>query len=238
TWLRLGLGRQILVASSRSLIQLSLLGMLLVPVFRIAHPALVLGMAIVMVLAAAVEAVRRARRSYRGVGLHALGSLGVSGLATGVLGTAGILGVQPWYEPRYLIPLLGMILGNALTGVSLGLDRCLEGLDAGRDRVEEDLAFGATRWEASRPVVAGALRAALVPILNTMSVVGLVSIPGMMTGQILGGTPPEQAARYQIVILFMVAGATAMASTGAVLLAARSLFDDAHRLRADRVTVR
>ncbi|MBU1897720.1 ABC transporter permease, partial [Myxococcota bacterium] len=80
-----------------------------------------------------------------------------------------------------------MILGNSLNGVSLGLDRALALLDEGRDAVELRLALGATRWEAARPVAVEAIRVGMIPIINTMSVVGLVSIPGMMTGQILGG---------------------------------------------------
>ena len=124
-----------------------------------------------------------------------------------------------------------MILGNALTGVSLGLDKMLGSLDEGRGRVELRLALGATAWEASRPEAAEAIRTGMIPILNAMSAVGLITIPGMMTGQILGGTPPVLAPRYQIMIMFLIAGAVALGVGVAVLLTVRACFDEAHRLR-------
>ena len=226
------------VAAVRSVVQLTLLGYILVPVFRWAHPAMVGGIALLMVALASWEAVRRTARAYRGVLGRAFLSLVVGASLTVFIGARLVIGVEPWWAPRYLIPLLGMVLGNGLTGISLGLDRCLAQLDEGRDRVETLLAFGATRWEAARPVAQEAVRTGMVPIINAMSVVGLVSIPGMMTGQILGGTPPDLAARYQILILFMIAAATAMGVVGAVMLSLRALFDDAHRLRVDRIVRR
>lgn len=234
-WLRLGLEKRLLVATVRATVQLTLLGYLLVPVFKWAHPAAVGAMALVMIVLASREAVRRSSRRYGGVLGNAFVSLFVGAALTTFVGARLIIGVEPWWQPRYVIPLLGMILGNGLTGISLGLDRCLAMLDEGRDRVESLLAFGATRWEAARPVAREAVRTGMVPIINVMSVVGVVSIPGMMTGQILGGTPPEQAARYQLLILFMIAGATAMGVVGAVMLSLRALFDDDHRLRLDRL---
>lgn len=234
-WLQLGLERKLAVAALRSAVQLTLLGYVLVPVFRFAHPAVVGAMAALMIALAAREAVRRSSRRYRGVLGNALLSLVVGATITTFVGAKLVIGVEPWWQPRYLIPLLGMVLGNGLTGISLGLDRGLAMLDEGRDTVEALLAVGATRWEAARPVAREAVRTGMVPILNSMSVVGLVSIPGMMTGQILGGTSPEQAARYQILILFLIAAATAMGVVGAVLLSVRALFDDAHRLRVDRI---
>lgn len=195
----------------------------------------VLGFGAFMIALASREALRRTSRRWAGAGWASLVSLAIAAGCTTVLATAGIVGVDPWWEPQYLLPLLGMILGNGLTGISLGLDRCLAELDEGAGRVELALSFGATRWEAARPVAAEALRTGMVPILNTMSVVGLVTIPGMMTGQILGGVPPALAARYQLLILFLIASATALGTAGSVLLAIRALFDGQHRLRRDRI---
>jgi putative ABC transport system permease protein len=165
----------------------------------------------------------------------ALTSMLVGAGGTALLGTAAIVGVDPWWEPQYFIPLLGMILGNALTGISLGLDRTMDMLDDGRGRVETRLAWGATAWEAARPVAAEALRTGMIPIINSMSAVGLVTIPGMMTGQILSGTAPALAARYQILIMFLIAGATAMGTALSVLLTVRVMFDRDHRLRIDKL---
>jgi len=195
----------------------------------------VLGICAVMVVLAARAAVSRVSRGYAGMTLASLVALLVGAGATAVIGTGGIVGVEPWWEPRYLIPMLGMILGNGLTGISLGLETCLKQLDEERARIDAVLAFGATAWEAARPVAAESLRTGLIPILNSMTVVGLVTIPGMMTGQILGGTPPLQAAAYQMLILFLIAAATALGTLVSVLAAVRAVFDAEGRLRPERI---
>lgn len=135
----------------------------------------------------------------------------------------------------HLIPLLGMVLGNGLTGISLCLDEMTRHLDLERGRVETELALGATRWEAARGPVREAVRRGMIPVINSMMVVGIVSLPGMMTGQILAGADPLVAVRYQIVILFMIAGATSFGCMLLALHAYRRLFDEAHRLRRDRL---
>ena len=234
-WLRIGLTRKVLIASARTVVQLLLLGWILVPIFTFEQPWMVVGIGVLMIALAAREAVRRSARTYRGIHGAAFFALLIGCGGSALLGSAVIVGVEPWWDPRYLIPLLGMVLGNALTGLSLGIDRCLSVLDEQRPRVEALLSMGATWWEAARPVAAESVRMAMIPILNAMSAVGLVTIPGMMTGQLLGGTPPDQAARYQIVIMFMIAAAVALGSVLAVLISLRALFDGDHRLRHERI---
>src|SRR3569623_2692060 len=116
----------------------------------------------------------------------------------------GLLRVEPWYSPQYAIPLLGMILGNTLNGISLGLDRLGGELSGRRAPVEALLALGATRWEAARGPIRQAVRTGLIPTINAMMVVGIVSLPGMMTGQILAGADPVEAVKYQIVMMFLI----------------------------------
>ncbi len=237
-WLRLGLERKLAVASARTVAQLSLVGYALVPVFAWRRPEPVLAVAALMVALAGREAVSRSQRRYPGASLAVFAALLLGAGTTALLATGAIIGAEPWWRPQYLVPLVGMMLGNALTGISLGLDRCLASMDEGRDRVEGRLAMGASWWEAARPVAAEALRAGMIPILNAMSVVGLVTLPGMMTGQILSGTNPLLAARYQILIMFLIAAATAVGTAVAVLISVRAIFDDQHRLRAERITRR
>lgn len=233
-WLGLGLGKKLLIAGVRTVLQLSLLGMVLVHVFETRDPWLVTGICSLMIFLASHEAVRRAGRSYPGIRrdtfLSLLVAAGVSVLFVMLL----VLQPDPWWTPRYLIPLLGMVLGNGLTGISLGLERCLSSFEEDRDTVELWIAAGAHPWEAARPTASKSLRAGLIPILNAMSVAGMVTIPGMMTGQILGGTEPGMAARYQIIVMFLIAGATAAGTTGVILLAVRALFDPKGRLRSSR----
>ncbi len=235
-WLGLGLERRLLVASLRTVVQLLVLGTILVPVFQLQSAPLVVAVVALMLVLAGREAVSRTERRFSGMYASAFVSMALGALVSAGVGTALIIGVEPWWEPRYVVPIVGMILGNALTGVSLGLDRCMAQLDEGALAVETRLAFGATPWEAVRSVVAESLRTGMVPILNAMSAVGLVTIPGMMTGQILGGTPPEQAARYQILIMFLIAAATALGTAVSVLLCARAMFDGEGRLRRERLT--
>ena len=236
--LGLGLGKKILVATIRTTVQLSILGWILVPVFATANPYLTLGICAVLLTLASRESLRRNKRGFSKGGISAFLSLLLGVCATMAIATQTVIDVTPWYAPRYLIPLVGMILGNGLNGISIGLDRALGLISENTDRVELLLMRGANRWEAAKPVAAEAIRAGMVPILNAMSVVGMVAIPGMMTGQILGGTPPELAAKYQILIMFLIAAATALSVTGIVFGAMVRLFDSSHRLRVDRVIER
>jgi len=187
---------------------------------------------------AGVAAVRRAGRVYQGIWLDSLLAMWASSwLVTGIALIA-IVEVRPWYQPQYAIPLLGMILGNTLNGISLGLDRLGEELDGRRDHVETLLALGATRWEAARGAVQQAVRTGMIPIINSMMVVGLVSLPGMMTGQLLAGVEPVQAVMYQIVIMFLIAAGTSLGTVTVVLLGYRRLFNRDHQFLAARITKR
>ena len=208
--LRLDLGQRLAVAGLRTVVQLLLVGLVLQAIFDLDHPAAVLGLMVFMVLTAGVAAVGRTERRYRGIFLDSTVSVWASSWLITALALVVIVQVEPWYRPQYAIPFLGMILGNTLTGVSLGLGSLGDGLRERRDEVEMYLALGATRWEAARPFVRRAVRTGMVPILNSMTVAGLVSLPGMMTGQILAGVAPAQAVKYQIVIMFLIASGTAL----------------------------
>jgi putative ABC transport system permease protein len=233
--LRLGLARSLLVASVRMVVQLLLVGFVLEWLFRQDQAPLIVLVGAAMAMIAGVSAVQRTQQRFAGIYLNSLLSvMASSALVTG-LAVTGLIRPQPWYNPHYLIPLLGMVLGNTLNGLSLGLDRFMEGLRSGRDQVETDLALGATRWEACRTVVREAIRVAMIPTINAMMVMGLVSLPGMMTGQILQGAAPAAAVRYQIVILFMIASTTALGVFGVVGLAYLRLTSADHQLRLDRL---
>jgi len=236
--LRLRLEKRLLIASLRMVVQLLLIGYLLKWVFGIENLFLVLGLAALMIIAASRAAVTRPARTFRGVSWFAFLSLTATGMVTTVTVTGLIIGVDPWWRPQYMIPLLGMILGNGLTGISLSLDLLLESLVEKRDEVEMELALGASAWEAGRTPMANAVRRGMIPIINTMMVVGIVSLPGMMTGQILSGTDPLDAVKYQMVVMFMIAGATALGCMVLTLLAGRRLFNSRHQLEAHRIRKR
>ena len=232
---QLGLERRLLIAAVRSVTQLLLLGLVLQWVFDLSAPWLVFTMMIAMGLVAAFEAVRRTRYRVRGVYPLAIGAILVSSMVITLYGTQLVIGPTPWYLPQTLIPIMGMVLGNTLNGISLGLETTLAGFRRDREQVEMLLAHGATKKEASREIVKRAVRTGTIPILNSMVAAGLISIPGMMTGQILTGEEPFNAACYQIFILFCIAGGVALGTVGVVIGAGRLVFDDRDRLRVDRI---
>jgi putative ABC transport system permease protein len=122
-----------------------------------------------------------------------------------------------------------------MTGIALGLDTLTTGLVSRRASVEAQLMLGATRWVAAAPVTRDALRSALMPTINSMAATGLVSLPGMMTGQILSGVTPAEAVKYQILVMFLIAGGTGFGAVAAVLGGVYRLTDTRHRLRLDRL---
>lgn len=227
--LRLGLGRSLLVASARMVVQLLLVGLILEWIFSLQSPLAVLAIAAVMASLAAITAANRSQRSFAGIYWDCLISVAGSAMLVTGLALSGIVRVDPWFDPQYVIPMLGMVLGNSLNGISLGLDRFTSILHNRAGIIQSRLALGASRWEAARSEVSEALRTAMVPLINSMLVMGIVSLPGMMTGQILAGAAPTDAVRYQIVIVFMIASATALASLAAILLAYRRLFNRRHQ---------
>ncbi len=236
--LRLGLERRLAVASVRTVVQLLLVGFILRQVFDIDSAWLLLGLLVAMTVVASFAAVGRSTRTFRGVTAQAFITLLLTGLVTTFTVTGAIIGIEPWYRPQYVIPLLGMVLGNSLTGISLSLDHLLERLSAGQRVVEMELSHGATRWEAARAPLAEAVRRGMIPVINSMMVVGIVALPGMMTGQILEGADPMKAVMYQIVVMFMIAAATALGCMLIGLLACRHLFNSRHQLRAELIRPR
>ncbi len=237
-FLQLGLTGQIVAAALRMVVQLVLVGWVLAALFTSGSPWATAAVALAMVLFAGREILARQDRRLKGWWSYGLGT--VCMLLASTLVTLYALGTQlrpePWYDPRYSLPLMGMVLGNTMTGISLGLHGLTTGLSREKLAVEAQLALGATRFEAARPVIRSALRSGLMPIINSMAAAGIVSIPGMMTGQILAGADPILAARYQMLILFLIAGGTALGSVSAVFGGVWRLTDERHRLRLDRLS--
>ncbi len=236
-WLQLGLARRILVAATRMVVQLSLVGLVLKLLFVAVSPVWTGLAALGMILFAGQEILSRQDRRFSGWWAYGMGTgsmLLAAGLVT-VFGLTTALRPDPWYHPQYAIPLLGMVLGNTMTGISLGLNTLTSQVVEQRAAIEARLALGESMGTAILPMVRKALRNAVMPIVNAMGTTGLVSLPGMMTGQILGGVEPGEAVKYQILIMFLISGGTAAGAVAAVMGGARRLGDDRHRLRLDRL---
>jgi putative ABC transport system permease protein len=236
--LRLGLERVLLWAAVRTVVQLLAIGYVLGWVFEFAYWYVVLPIMCLMTLIAGASAAGRGKRTYAGQRIDSIASVWISSWLVTAVGLFAVIRIHPWYEPQYAIPILGMILGNTLTGVSLGMERMTQELTTGRGTIEMILALGGTRWEAAQQAARHAVRAGMMPTLNQMTVVGIVSLPGMMTGQVLAGESPEDAVRYQIVIMFLIAAASALGTVGAVLLTYRRLFSADHRFLPHKLTAR
>jgi len=238
--LRLGIERRMLIAAARSAVQLVLLGLVLNVLFETTDPLFIGLLALLMLSVAGWEVMARQRRRFRGPWGYGIGaaSMFLSSFSITLLALMLIIGVTPWYQPQYLIPLLGMLLGNTMNGIAIALDGLTRQAWEGRVKIEARLLLGAGWDEAIGDIRREALRAGLIPIVNAMASAGLVSLPGMMTGQILAGSPPLEAAKYQLLIMFLIAAGTGLGSVAAVWIGSRRLFDERERLRLDRLRVR
>lgn len=234
--LQLNLEKSLLIASVRTVVQLLLIGLVLEWIFARSEFPMVFGVMIFMTTVAGLTAVQRLNRTYRGIYFNTLISMFTSAWIVGLYALLLIFhGVQPWYRPQYAIPILGMILGNTLNGISIGLDSMLESLATKRTTIEMRLSLGANRWEAVRPELQRAVKSGMIPILNSMMIVGLVSLPGMMTGQLLSGTSPVEAVKYQIAIMFLIASATAIGTVSAACLACSRIVNSQCQLESWRL---
>jgi len=234
---RLGITRNLLIAALRTVIQLALIGLVLEALFASSGFQWIALMALVMLLVAGREVVARQGRRLQGWWAFGIGtgSMFVSSFSVTVLALSVVIGPDPWYTPQYAIPLLGMMLGNTMTGVSLALDRLNESVWRQRAVIENRLMLGQTWKQALEDIRRDAMRSGMMPSINAMAAAGIVSLPGMMTGQILAGSPPAVAVNYQILVMLIITVGTGFGALMAVSWGGRRLFDDRERLRLDRL---
>ncbi|WP_150911495.1 ABC transporter permease [Marinobacter halotolerans] len=234
---RLGITRNLLIAALRTVIQLALIGLVLEALFASSAFYWIALLAVVMLLVAGREVVARQGRRLQGWWAFGIGTgaMFVSSFSVTVLALTVVIGPEPWYAPQYAIPLLGMMLGNTMTGVSLALDRLNESVWRQRAVIENRLMLGQTWSKALEDIRKDAMRSGMMPSINAMAAAGIVSLPGMMTGQILAGSPPAVAVKYQILVMLIITVGTGFGAVMAVTWGGRRLFDDRERLRLDRL---
>ncbi|MFP4697216.1 MAG: ABC transporter permease [Eubacteriales bacterium] len=145
-----------------------------------------------------------------------------------------VINVSPWYDPRYFIPIAGMLIGNSMTGISLGVTRLVDGMHSQRHLVESALMLGATPKMASKEIVDNAFDSAILPTINSMVGMGIVFLPGMMTGQILSGTSPVTAIKYQIAIMLGILGSVALTVILFVQLGYKTFFNEESQLLVNK----
>ncbi len=194
-------------ALARMLLQLLAIGYVLNFLFNTQQSWVIAGVLTVMLLTASWIAMRPLGRRNAAMYRRALLAIALGSLPVLLLITQAVIQVQPWYSPQYVIPLGGMIFAGAMNAVSLAAERQMAEGEAGKSPLQARNA---------------GLQAALIPLVNSLLAVGLVSLPGMMTGQVLAGVDPLVAARYQIVVMCMLFGAGGLSAACYVWLASRA----------------
>ena len=230
---RLGLHRDLLIGSARTLVQLIGVGYVLRFVFELERASFVLLVIALMLMAGAIEG--RRRQSLRIPGIYGIFfiSVGVAAAVSLLFVIFLVLRVDPWYKAQYFIPLGGLVIGNAINGVALAVDRLSGDVKKRRAAIEAALALGASPRQALGDIIPSSVKAAMIPSVNALMLVGLVQLPGVMTGQIIAGINPLDAVKYQVVVMYMWVTAVALASIVAALLSYRQFFTGRAQLRGE-----
>lgn len=222
---RVSQSKLLLVGSIRMTVQLVLAGLILTYIFNHPQPLFTVAYVVVMMIFSIHRVLSKNRglnRRFKAAVAFSLACSGVSIILFFVL----VIVNQNIFNPQYVIPLSGMVFGNAMTGVNLGLKTFGESLESERTRIEALLNFGGTPREILLPFVNRALETAMLPTLNSMIGMGVVSLPGMMTGQILSGTLPTTAILYQIAIMIAICAVVCLSVFGSLYLGYHTLYNE------------
>lgn len=223
---RLGLAKDLGLGAIRAALQLVAIGYALHVLIRTNHPAVVALVVVVMWSVAAFTSTRRLQHGPPSKVLlpYAFAAIGLGAFAALAPVFVFVVVPRPWFDARYVIPLAGMMLSSAMNVVAQVFERLFASATADEATLEQRLALGASPKQALASYVRAALRAAMIPTINGLVTVGLVALPGMMTGQILSGVAPEQAVRYQIVIMYQLVAVAAVAGFAAATFARGLIF--------------
>ncbi len=224
--------RQILIASTRMTMQLTIMGYILMFVFKNPSWWLTSIMIAIMISFAIYNSINRVKYQMSKELKRIISfSMTFGALLTAVFFIVIVLNVRPWFNPQYFIPISGMIIGNSMTGIALGSNKLCSSFEDKRIEIENSLMLGASPRAATKEIVNSAFDTAILPTMNNMLTMGIVSLPGMMTGQILSGTFPITAIKYQIGIMLAILGSTAVSTVIFVTLGYRTFFTKDSRLR-------
>ncbi|EEG78938.1 ABC transporter permease [Dethiobacter alkaliphilus] len=223
--------KEIIIATLRMILQLVLTGYVLVYLFENPSPLLTVLVITVMLAFAINNIMKRVKVALSQKIKKVIAfSMAIGTLASLLYFLLVVIALSPWYEPRYFIPIAGMIIGNSMTGITLGVSRLVEGMQSQKQLVEAALMLGATPKTAAKPIVNGAFDSAIVPTINSMVGMGIVFLPGMMTGQILSGVSPLTAIEYQIAIMLGIVGSVALTVILFVELGYKTFFNEEQQL--------
>lgn len=227
-WKRLGLMKDLVHSVVRMSLQLTLMGFILMYIFEIDLWYVITLIFLIMIFFATQTIVKRSGVSFRGVYQLLFLSILLGGGTILVFFILAVVHNRPWYDPRYFIPLAGMVIGNSMNGSALALERFYDDVKKRRREIETLVSFGATADEAARDSFRKAYRSSLVPVLTNMTGMGIVFLPGMMTGQILGGASPLTAIKYQMAVMGAILGSVGLTGFLILTLEYRHFFDKYH----------
>lgn len=230
-WQKLGLEWQLLIATIRTVVQLIFIGYVLAIVFAAKQPWLVIAILTVMLTVASVVSRNRISKKIPRLLPLVWGSILTSTVLS--ISYTNLLVIKPdsWYEPQYLIPLVGIVLGNAMNGAAIAGERLVSTINSSPIEIETYLSLGATPQQAVAIYRKDAIRAALIPNLNQMMVIGIVTLPGILTGQLLSGVNPLDAVGYQMLIMFLLAFANLVTSLLVTYSLCRQFFNQDAQLQ-------
>lgn len=223
--------KELIISSLRMTIQLVITGYVLIYVFENSSYIYTIGIIVLMECFAIYNIFKQVNLELsKGLKKIIAFSIVVGTLIPLIFFSVLVIKVSPWYDPRYIIPITGMIIGNSMTGVSLGVVRLVSDMNSKRGLIETALMLGATPKVASKEIVDNAFDSAILPTINSMVGIGIVFLPGMMTGQILSGTSPITAIEYQIVIMLAILGGVSLTTILLVQLGYKTFFNSESQL--------
>ncbi|WP_029408374.1 iron export ABC transporter permease subunit FetB [Thiomicrorhabdus sp. Milos-T2] len=227
--------KQLWLATARMVVQLLFMGVWLSYVFYADNPIWIILVGLIMLTAAGYEISKRQQYRFKKLNGWLFGFLALSmtSLVLLMITLTVIIQPTPWYEPQYAITLLGMLLGNSMTAIGLGMDSLTRSAVQSKAKIEAQLALGKTAKQSMNFIRQQSLHSAMIPIINMLVAAGIISLPGMMTGQILAGADPMEAVKYQIMIMLLIVTSTGFGTLIAVNIASRKLFDSRQRLTLD-----
>ncbi len=233
--LSLGLTKNLFIGTVRTFAQLFLMGYALKYIFALKSSFLIIAVFSAMIAAAAHIVRSRVPEKEVGFGLPVFLAMAASYILVTITVTSIIIQADPWWHPQYFLTIGGMVAGNSMNALAIALERLFSSLRQKRAEVEMKLCLGAGYKEASHDIMRDALRAGMIPSINSMMSVGIVSIPGMMTGQIIAGADPALAARYQIIVMLMLVASTALSSVIVVGIVRKLCFGKHQELLLSRI---
>lgn len=221
--------KDLLFGASRNIIQLSLLGYVLTWIFKQASPYLSITTMAIMTLNSAIHARSRVKSKYKGIFLDQLTASAISIWPLAFIGSH-LLSPGPWWQPQLFLPIVGMLLGNSLNGISIGVNHFTHSLKEKKDEIQTLIALGASTKEATMKLNEHSIHLAMTPSINAMVTMGIVSIPGMMTGQLLAGNDPLEASLTQMIIMMLIVAGTYSGTYIGMRLARKKLINSEGQL--------